>query len=219
MACVPTVPTTIVRPSGARLGDRVGAGVAAGARLVVDQHRLVPGDAQLLADQPRQDVGRAARREGDDDVHRLAGVRRPGRAPRARRRAPATTASEQARRASSAFIAAAFEQDGGRPGDYSAPGHVRGGGFSQSRHHRHSQERDLDPPRSLPFAASSPPPRSSSPSAAANCSSTTRKCRRPSTGASSASRSANSSIATAAPPRAPRSATAPPSTTGSRTSA
>ena len=46
---------------------------AAGARLVVDDHRLAERLGERLGDGARHDVARAAGREGDDDAHRLLG--------------------------------------------------------------------------------------------------------------------------------------------------
>src|SRR5205807_4292567 len=48
---------------------------AARAAAVLDQHRLAPDLRQLLAEQPRRDVGRSARRERHDEAH---GLLRPG---------------------------------------------------------------------------------------------------------------------------------------------
>ena len=55
---------------GLRLGDDVGADVAAGARVILDHHRLAPLARQLLADEARGDVRRAARGERHDDPYR-----------------------------------------------------------------------------------------------------------------------------------------------------
>ena len=62
-------------------GDHLGGDVAAGAGLVLDHHRLAPHLLQPVADQPRGDVGRAARRERHHDAHvPLRPVRRRRRA-------------------------------------------------------------------------------------------------------------------------------------------
>jgi hypothetical protein len=54
---VPTVADDDRVAVGRRFRDCIGACVAAGARLVVDDDRLAPGRLQLLADQAREDVG------------------------------------------------------------------------------------------------------------------------------------------------------------------
>ena len=58
---------------GDSLGNKVGANGAAGAGFVFHHHRLFPQRAQLLRQHPAINVGRAAGREGDDDLHRLVG--------------------------------------------------------------------------------------------------------------------------------------------------
>ena len=55
---------------GRRLGDLVGAGDRAGARPVLDHERLLEGLLQMLADEARIDVGRAAGAERHDDLDR-----------------------------------------------------------------------------------------------------------------------------------------------------
>ena len=50
-------------------GDR-----AIGARLVLHRDRLAERVMHLVGDQPRGDVGRAARREGNDQPHRAGGI-------------------------------------------------------------------------------------------------------------------------------------------------
>ena len=55
-----------------RLGDDVGTDIAAGPRLVVDYQGLA--ELRLLAEQPREYVGRAAGREGDDQSYRSGRV-------------------------------------------------------------------------------------------------------------------------------------------------
>jgi hypothetical protein len=57
---------------------RLGADVAAGAGLVVDQHGLPEDRRKLLRDPARADVDRAARRRGRDDAHRLGRIRLRG---------------------------------------------------------------------------------------------------------------------------------------------
>jgi hypothetical protein len=55
---------------GIGTGHHVGGDVAAGAGLVLDHHRLAPHLLQAVADQPRGDVSRAARRKRHHDAHR-----------------------------------------------------------------------------------------------------------------------------------------------------
>ena len=69
-----------------RLRDLRHADIAAGAGVVLDIELLLEIFRQLLRDQPRHHVGRAAGRERHDDLHRLVGIAggaRPasGRAP------------------------------------------------------------------------------------------------------------------------------------------
>ena len=65
---------------GCRLGHEFGRDVAASPGAVLDQHLLSPALGQLLADAPGHDVGRAARREGQDHADGLYRVRlRSGR--------------------------------------------------------------------------------------------------------------------------------------------
>jgi hypothetical protein len=69
---------------GLRFGDNFGREVAGGARPVVDHDRLAEAAAELVAEEPRQHVERAARPERHDQLDRL---RRIGlRAHRARPR-------------------------------------------------------------------------------------------------------------------------------------
>ena len=56
---------------GRRMGDRVGADIAARAALVLDDELLAGELAQLLAGDAREHVGRTAGREGVDVAHRL----------------------------------------------------------------------------------------------------------------------------------------------------
>ena len=81
---------------GRRARGELRADIAARARLVVDHHRLAPARLNFLADQPRQDVRTAARRERNDDgdgaarllrgrAARNCGKHRRGRWPRAAR--------------------------------------------------------------------------------------------------------------------------------------
>jgi len=58
---------------GRGLGDRVGADIAARARAVLDHDLLAETGAELLRDDPRDDVGAAAGREGDDQADRPIG--------------------------------------------------------------------------------------------------------------------------------------------------
>src|SRR5207253_1519496 len=51
---------------------------AASAAAVLDDHALPPELRQLLTEEPRRNVGRAARREGHDELHRFL---RPGLRP------------------------------------------------------------------------------------------------------------------------------------------
>ena len=59
------------------VGD-LGADIAAGTWLVVDDHRLVPRGRQLVADDAAERVVRAAGREGHDHPHRLLWIGRLG---------------------------------------------------------------------------------------------------------------------------------------------
>ena len=59
---------------GRGLGDEVGADVAARARPVVDHDLLREALGELLRDDASDDVGAAARREGDDEADRLGGI-------------------------------------------------------------------------------------------------------------------------------------------------
>jgi hypothetical protein len=61
-----------VCPSGAAR-DRLGADHAVSAGAVLHRHRLAPGGGERLGDQPRGDVGHAARRVGHDHAHRPVG--------------------------------------------------------------------------------------------------------------------------------------------------
>ena len=55
---------------GRGLGDGIGADIAAGAGLVLDDERAVGiFFAQLVGDQPGDDIGRRSRTEGGDDMH------------------------------------------------------------------------------------------------------------------------------------------------------
>jgi hypothetical protein len=56
---------------GRLLGDVVVRQVAAGAALVVDDHRLAQRLLHRLLDGARQRIGAAARRKRDDDLDRL----------------------------------------------------------------------------------------------------------------------------------------------------
>ncbi len=58
---------------GLRLGDEVGADRAVGAGLVLDQHRLRQRVLQLVGEQPADEIGRAAGREGDHHADRAGG--------------------------------------------------------------------------------------------------------------------------------------------------
>ena len=64
---------------GWRLRRQLAPDVAACAAAIVHQDLLSPGLGELLRQQARHDIGRAARRKGHDDAHRLMG--RSGRAP------------------------------------------------------------------------------------------------------------------------------------------
>src|SRR5690242_2709729 len=59
---------------GRALGDEVGTDVAPGARTIVDDDRLTPGDRQLLADRTRHRVERAPGRKRHDQADRLGRV-------------------------------------------------------------------------------------------------------------------------------------------------
>jgi hypothetical protein len=59
---------------GRRLRRHVRADGAAGAGLVLDHDRLAEALAQLLRHDARDDVGGAARREADHQLHRTVGV-------------------------------------------------------------------------------------------------------------------------------------------------
>ena len=72
---------------GRRLGDRIVADRAAGARPVVDHDGLAERLLQLGRDQPRRGVGAAARRIGNDYAYGLRGeLLRQGRRGEARGR-------------------------------------------------------------------------------------------------------------------------------------
>ena len=58
---------------GFRLRDRVGAHIAAGARPVLDDHRLPERLGDFIADRAREHVGKPAGRERRDQADRLAG--------------------------------------------------------------------------------------------------------------------------------------------------
>jgi hypothetical protein len=58
------------------LGDGNRGDIAARARFVLDHHRLMPALAKLLPEQARENVGRSADAEGDDDAHAAFGKRR-----------------------------------------------------------------------------------------------------------------------------------------------
>ena len=57
------------------LGRRLDADVAVGTGLVLDIDLLAEGARQVLADQPRRDIGRAARRKRHDEPDRLRWIR------------------------------------------------------------------------------------------------------------------------------------------------
>jgi hypothetical protein len=57
-----------------RLGDQVVADGGGRARLVLHDEALLQLFLQLLGHQPREDVVGAARREADDDLHRLVRI-------------------------------------------------------------------------------------------------------------------------------------------------
>ncbi len=59
---------------GRGAGRDLGADRAAGAAAVVDDHLLAEALGELLPDQARDDVGRAARRERDDQADRLGRI-------------------------------------------------------------------------------------------------------------------------------------------------
>ncbi len=61
---------------GRGLGDLRDREIAAGAGDVLDRHALGPGLVPLVAEQPRGDVRRDARREADQDPDRLVGIAR-----------------------------------------------------------------------------------------------------------------------------------------------
>jgi hypothetical protein len=60
---------------GRRLQRGVDADGAAGARPVVDDHRLPEALAKARREDARDGVGAAARRKGDDETHGLGGIR------------------------------------------------------------------------------------------------------------------------------------------------
>ncbi len=59
---------------GFRLGDRVVAEIAAGARAIVDHELLAEAIRQAAAERARQHVEAAARRERHDHTHRVIGI-------------------------------------------------------------------------------------------------------------------------------------------------
>src|SRR5437762_1763954 len=66
-------PIRSLMPVGLGAGRALGADGAARAGAVLHHHRLIPPLCELLADDARDDVGAAARREGDDNSHGLGG--------------------------------------------------------------------------------------------------------------------------------------------------
>ena len=80
---------------GRRLGDEVGAEVAAGAGLVLDDEGLAERLAELRREGAREDVGRPAGRERHDDADRLVRPRALRARPRRWRRARETEANER----------------------------------------------------------------------------------------------------------------------------
>jgi len=59
---------------GRRFRDRVSRNIAAGARTVLDDHRLAEGFAELGAEHAGKHVDGAAGDEGDDDADRLVRI-------------------------------------------------------------------------------------------------------------------------------------------------
>ena len=59
---------------GVRLGDLRGGGRAAGAAAIVDDDRLPQRVGKLRPDEPGNDIGRAAGRNGDDELDRAVRV-------------------------------------------------------------------------------------------------------------------------------------------------
>jgi hypothetical protein len=57
-----------------RGGDILPGDIAAGAALVLDHDRLAERGAKLVRDQPEECVGRAPRREGDDELDRAVRI-------------------------------------------------------------------------------------------------------------------------------------------------
>jgi hypothetical protein len=56
------------------MGHDLGADIAAGSALVVDDHRLAPRLGEMLGGDASQQVGRAGRREGHHHADLLAGI-------------------------------------------------------------------------------------------------------------------------------------------------
>ena len=70
-----SAPMRTVYPSGLGAGGRLGADIAAGARLVFDHHLLAPDFGQPVGDDASDDVGPAAGRERHHKPHEAV---RPG---------------------------------------------------------------------------------------------------------------------------------------------
>ena len=59
-----------------RLRDEPAADAAAGAGAILDDDRLTQWPANLLGNQPRDEIGRAARADRNDDLDRPLGILR-----------------------------------------------------------------------------------------------------------------------------------------------
>ena len=57
-----------------RFGDGCGGGGAAGAAAIADDDRLSERIGKLRSDDPRDEIGRAAGRNGDDELNRTARI-------------------------------------------------------------------------------------------------------------------------------------------------
>src|SRR5262249_35249455 len=80
---------------GRRFHHRLHGDIAARARPVIDDELLAEALRQPLADQPRIDVVRAARREADDDAHRAGRIGLRPHGPRPQRQRPAARGQTQ----------------------------------------------------------------------------------------------------------------------------
>ena len=140
MACVPTVPTTIVSPSGAALATESAPLLPPAPGLL----SISTGWFQAtLSFSPIRRARMSGAPPGVKVTTMCIGL--PAFAPcecaGGTAASSAASRSEQAIRTSVAVIARAF-RGSSEADDYSACAASSGGGFSQSRHHRRSQENE-----------------------------------------------------------------------------